>query len=253
VRSGDADSTPHCRSFTDTTRRDGQQSHGVQFSAADKLHFTRALDALGLDYVEGGWPGANPTDSDFFAARPETRATFTAFGMTKRAGRSADNDDVLAAVLNAGTPAVCLVGKTHDFHVSTALGITLEENLDCIAASVAHCVAKGREALFDAEHFFDGYRANPDYALKCLHAAHAAGARWIVLCDTNGGTLPAEVGRITAGVIASGIPGDCLGIHTHDDTGNAVAASLAAVDAGARQIQGTLNGLGERCGNANLT
>jgi 2-isopropylmalate synthase len=173
--------------------------------------------------------------------------------MTKRAGRSADNDDVLAAVLNAITPAVCLVGKTHDFHVTTALGVTLEDNLESIGASVAHCVAKGREAIFDAEHFFDGYRANPAYALTCLRAAHDAGARWIVLCDTNGGTLPAEVGRITAEVIAAGIPGDRLGIHCHDDTGNAVAASLAAVDAGARQIQGTLNGLGERCGNANLT
>ena len=237
----------------DTTLRDGQQTQGVQFSVAEKSQIARALDALGLDYIEGGWPGANPTDSDFFAARPETHATFTAFGMTRRAGRSAANDDVLAAVLNAGTPAVCLVGKTHDFHVATALGITLGENLDNIAASVAHAAGQGREVLFDAEHFFDGWRANPGYAMDCLKAAHAAGARWIVLCDTNGGTLPAEVGRITAEVIAAGIPGDRLGIHTHDDTGNAVAASLAAVDAGARQIQGTLNGLGERCGNANLT
>jgi len=236
----------------DTTLRDGQQTQGVQFSAAEKTHIALALDKLGLDYIEGGWPGANPTDSDFFAARPQTRATFTAFGMTKRAGRSAENDDVLAAVLNAGTPAVCLVGKTHDFHVTTALGITLDENLDSIAASVAHAVARGREALFDAEHFFDGYRANPGYALACLSAAHDAGARWIVLCDTNGGTLPAEVARITAEVIAAGIPGDRLGIHCHNDTENAVACSLAAVDAGARQIQGTLNGLGERCGNANL-
>lgn len=237
----------------DTTLRDGQQTQGVQFSVADKVQIAAALDALGVDYIEGGWPGANPTDSDFFAARPATRATFTAFGMTKRAGRSADNDDVLAAVLNANTPAVCLVGKTHDFHVTTALGITLDENIESIGASVAHCVARGREAIFDAEHFFDGYRANPAYALRCLHAALEAGARWIVLCDTNGGTLPAEVGRITAEVIASGIPGARLGIHTHDDTGNAVAGSLAAVDAGARQVQGTLNGLGERCGNANLT
>jgi len=236
----------------DTTLRDGQQTQGVQFSAAEKTQIALALDKLGLDYIEGGWPGANPTDSDFFAARPQTRATFTAFGMTKRAGRSAENDDVLAAVLNAGTPAVCLVGKTHDFHVTTALGITLDENLDSIAASVAHAVARGREALFDAEHFFDGYRANPGYALACLSAAHDAGARWIVLCDTNGGTLPAEVARITAEVIAAGIPGDRLGIHCHNDTENAVACSLAAVDAGARQIQGTLNGLGERCGNANL-
>ena len=237
----------------DTTLRDGQQSQGVAFSTADKQAIARMLDGLGVDYIEGGWPGANPTDSDFFAARPQTRATFTAFGMTKRAGRSAANDEVLAGVLNAGTPAVCIVGKAHDFHVTTALGITLEENTENIAASIAHLVAEGREALFDAEHFFDGYKANPDYALGCLRAAHDAGAAWVVLCDTNGGTLPDEIGRIVAEVIAAGIPGDRLGIHTHDDTGNAVAGTLAAIDAGARQVQGTLNGLGERCGNANLT
>lgn len=237
----------------DTTLRDGQQTQGVQFSTAEKTQIARALDTLGVDHIEGGWPGANPTDSDFFAAPPATKATLTAFGMTRRVGRSAENDDVLSAVLNAGTPAVCLVGKTHDFHVTTALGVTLDENRDAIASSIRHLVAKGREALFDAEHFFDGYRANPAYALSCLHAALEAGARWVVLCDTNGGTLPAEVGRVTAEVIAAGIPGDRLGIHCHDDTGNAVANSLAAVEAGARQIQGTLNGLGERCGNANLT
>ena len=239
-------------SLFDTTLRDGQQTQGVQFSTDDKIAISNALDALGLDYIEGGWPGANPTDSAFFEKRPQTKATFTAFGMTKRAGRSADNDEVLAGVLNANTPAVCLVGKTHDFHVDKALGITLEENLDNIRESVAHLVAKGREALFDAEHFFDGYKANSDYALECLKAAYDARARWVVLCDTNGGTLPEEIGAITRAVIASGIPGDHLGIHTHDDTGNAVAGSLAAVDAGARQVQGTLNGLGERCGNANL-
>ncbi|MGL4321762.1 MAG: citramalate synthase [Paracoccaceae bacterium] len=244
--------TPERLFLFDTTLRDGQQTQGVQFSTAEKLTIAQALDDLGLDYIEGGWPGANPTDSEFFAHAPKTRATMTAFGMTKRAGRSADNDDVLAAVLNAATPAVCLVGKTHPFHVTTALGISLDENLENIRASIAHLVAKGREPLFDAEHFFDGYRADPAYALSCLHAAHKAGARWIVLCDTNGGTLPAEVGRVTAEVIAAGIPGSYLGIHCHDDTGNAVANSLAAVDAGARQIQGTLNGLGERCGNANL-
>ena len=237
----------------DTTLRDGQQTQGVQFSTPEKIQITQALDDLGVDYIEGGWPGANPTDSAFFDTRPETRATMTAFGMTKRAGRSAENDDVLAAVLNAGTPAVCLVGKTHDFHVQTALGIELQENLDNIAQSVAHVVARGREALFDAEHFFDGYKANPDYAIAALQAARQAGARWIVLCDTNGGTLPAEVGQITGAVIAAGIPGDHLGIHCHNDTENAVACTLAAVDAGVRQIQGTLNGLGERCGNANLT
>ena len=237
----------------DTTLRDGQQTQGVQFSTDEKQTLARALDDLGIDYIEGGWPGANPTDSAFFEARPDTNAQFTAFGMTKRAGRSAANDDVLAAVLNAGTPAVCLVGKTHDFHVTTALGITLDENVETISASIAHCVAQGREALFDAEHFFDGYKANPNYAITCLQAAMDAGARWIVLCDTNGGALPSEVKSIVTDVIAAGIPGDRLGIHTHNDTENAVANSLAAVEAGARQIQGTLNGLGERCGNANLT
>jgi len=237
----------------DTTLRDGQQTQGVQFSTADKLAIAGALDALGVDYIEGGWPGANPTDSEFFNAAPQTRAWMTAFGMTKRAGRSAANDDVLGAVINAGTGAVCLVGKAHDFHVTAALGITLEENVENIRASVAHLVALGREALYDAEHFFDGYKANPGYALACLQTALEAGARWVVLCDTNGGTLPAEVGRITAEVIAAGVPGDKLGIHCHDDTGNAIAGSLAAVDAGARQVQGTLNGLGERCGNASLT
>jgi len=237
----------------DTTLRDGQQTQGVQFSTDEKQTLARALDDLGIDFIEGGWPGANPTDSAFFEARPDTNAQFTAFGMTKRAGRSAENDDVLAAVLNAGTPAVCLVGKTHDFHVTTALGITLDENVETIAASIAHCVAQGREALFDAEHFFDGYKANPNYAITCLKAAMDAGARWIVLCDTNGGALPSEVKSIVTDVIAAGISGDRLGIHTHNDTENAVANSLAAVEAGARQIQGTLNGLGERCGNANLT
>jgi 2-isopropylmalate synthase len=237
----------------DTTLRDGQQTQGVSFSTPEKIQIAQALDRLGVDYIEGGWPGANPTDSAFFDAVPETRATLTAFGMTKRAGRSAENDEVLAAVMNAGTQAVCLVGKTHDFHVTEALGITLEENVENIAKSVAHLVGQGREALFDAEHFFDGYCANPDYALECLRAAYEAGARWVVLCDTIGGTPPTEIGRIVAEVIAAGIPGDRLGIHTHDDTENAVAGSLAAVDAGARQVQGTLNGLGERCGNANLT
>ncbi|KAA0920786.1 citramalate synthase [Aquicoccus porphyridii] len=237
----------------DTTLRDGQQTQGVQFSTPEKQAIAKTLDALGVDYIEGGWPGANPTDSAFFHEAPKTRATFTAFGMTKRAGRSAENDDVLAEVMNAGTSAVCLVGKTHDFHVERALGITLEENLENIRASIAHMVAQGREALFDAEHFFDGYKANAPYALDCVLAAFHAGARWVVLCDTNGGTLPAEIHDITRAVIEAGVPGDRLGIHTHNDTESAVAGSLAAIDAGARQVQGTLNGLGERCGNANLT
>ena len=237
----------------DTTLRDGQQTQDVQFSTHEKQQIAEMLDQLGVDYIEGGWPGANPTDSEFFDKAPKTKATMTAFGMTKRAGRSAENDEVLAGVLNARTSAVCLVGKSHDFHVETALGISLDENLENIRASVAHLVAQGREALFDAEHFFDGYKANAPYALQCLKAAYDAGARWIVLCDTNGGTLPTEIHDITRAVIEAGIPGDHVGIHTHNDTENAVAGSLAAVDAGARQIQGTLNGLGERCGNANLT
>ncbi|MCG7574568.1 citramalate synthase [Phaeobacter sp. CNT1-3] len=237
----------------DTTLRDGQQTQGVQFSTAEKHQIAQALDELGVDYIEGGWPGANPTDSEFFEDKPKLKARFTAFGMTKRAGRSAENDEVLAGVMNAGTSSVCLVGKSHDFHVETALGITLAENTENVARSIEHIVKAGREALFDAEHFFDGYKANPDYALEAIHAAYNAGARWVVLCDTNGGTLPQEVGNIVRAVIASGIPGDHVAIHTHNDTENAVAGSLAAVDAGARQIQGTLNGLGERCGNANLT
>ncbi|WP_293447540.1 citramalate synthase [Planktotalea sp.] len=237
----------------DTTLRDGQQTQGVQFSTVEKIQIAEMLDQLGLDYIEGGWPGANPTDSAFFDEAPKTRAMMTAFGMTKRAGRSAENDDVLAQVMQAGTGAVCLVGKSSAFHVSDALGITKAENTANIAASFSHIVGEGREALFDAEHFFDGYKADPDYALEILHAAIEAGARWVVLCDTNGGTLPAEISEITKAVIASGIKGENLGIHTHDDTANAVACSLAAIDAGARQVQGTLNGLGERCGNANLT
>ena len=236
----------------DTTLRDGQQTQGVDFSGADKTKIAEALDQLGLDYVEGGWPGANPTDSDFFNAAPRlSRATFTAFGMTKRAGRSAANDEVLAEVVNAGTPAVCLVGKSHDFHVTEALGISLDENLVNIRESFAHIAAQGREALYDAEHFFDGYKANPGYALKALEAAAEGGVRWLVLCDTNGGTLPGEIAEITR-VVSDRFGGERVGIHTHNDTETAVAGSLAAVEAGARQIQGTLNGLGERCGNANL-
>ena len=236
----------------DTTLRDGQQTQGVNFTVDDKVRISNALDELGIDYVEGGWPGANPTDSDFFNTNPQLKATFTAFGMTKRSGKSAENDEVLSAVLNANTPGVCLVGKTHDFHVTKALGISLEENLSNISDSVRHIVSKGREALFDCEHFFDGYRENPNYALKAAKVAYEAGARWIVLCDTNGGALPSQVFSATKAVIDSGIPGDRIGIHTHNDTEHAIANSLAAIDAGARQVQGTLNGLGERCGNANL-
>ncbi|MFZ2868921.1 citramalate synthase [Zavarzinia sp.] len=236
----------------DTTLRDGAQTRGVDFSVEDKRNIALALDRLGVDYVEGGWPGANPTDSAFFAAPPAlSRARFTAFGMTRRPGRSADNDPGLAGLTGTTAPAICIVGKTWDFQVDVALEIPRSENIDIIGDSIAHLRAKGREAMLDAEHFFDGYKANPAYALDCLKAAHGAGADWVVLCDTNGGTLPHEVSRIVA-TVADAIPGIRLGIHAHNDTDNAVANSLAAVLAGARQVQGTLNGLGERCGNANL-
>jgi 2-isopropylmalate synthase len=236
----------------DTTLRDGAQTQGVDFSVEDKRQIALALDGLGIDYIEGGWPGANPTDTAFFAERPPLkRARFTSFGMTKRSGRSAANDPALAPVIDAPVDAVCLVGKSWDYQVDVALEIPREENIDNIARSIEAVVAKKREPMLDAEHFFDGYKANPDYAMACIKAAHDAGARWIVLCDTNGGTLPEDVYRIVCDVKAK-LPGAALGIHAHDDTGQGVAVSLAALRGGVRQIQGTLNGLGERCGNANL-
>jgi 2-isopropylmalate synthase len=236
----------------DTTLRDGAQTQGVDFSVEDKRQIALALDGLGLDYIEGGWPGANPTDTAFFAERPPLKhARFTAFGMTKRSGRSAVNDPALAQVLGADVDAICLVGKSWDYQVDVALEIPREENIDNIARSIETVIARKREPIFDAEHFFDGWKANLDYALSCIRAAHDAGARWIVLCDTNGGTLPEDVYRIVSDVKTK-LPDAALGIHAHDDTGQGVAVSLAALRAGVRQIQGTLNGLGERCGNANL-
>jgi 2-isopropylmalate synthase len=236
----------------DTTLRDGAQTNGVDFTLADKLTISGMLDGLGLDYIEGGYPGANPTDTELFSAdRKLDHATFTAFGMTRRPGRSTSNDPGLAALLDANAKAICFVAKSWDYHVRVALETTEEENLASIRDSVAAAKAKGREVLLDCEHFFDGYKANPQYALACAKAAYDAGARWVVLCDTNGGTLPHEVEAIVTEVCKT-IPGDHVGIHAHNDTEQAVANSLAAVRAGARQIQGTINGLGERCGNANL-
>src|SRR5579885_1514755 len=236
----------------DTTLRDGAQTQGVDFGVPDKVAIARELDQLGIDYIEGGWPGANPTDDAFFAGLPSLgRARIAAFGMTRRAGRSAANDPGLAATLGSGARVATLVGKTWDFHVEVALGVTPAENIAMIGESIAHAAGRLDEVLFDAEHFFDGYKANPDFALACVKAAADAGARWIVLCDTNGGTLPDEIERIVAAA-ARAVPPERLGIHCHNDTGNAVAGSLAAVRAGARQVQGTINGLGERCGNANL-
>jgi 2-isopropylmalate synthase len=235
----------------DTTLRDGAQTYGVDFTLHDKLAIAALLDELGVDYIEGGYPGANPVDTALFAEDRRLNATFTAFGMTRRPGRSAANDPGLAGLIDAHANAICFVAKSWDYHVRVALETTLEDNLASIRDSVRAAKAKGREVLLDCEHFFDGYKANSGYALACARTAHQEGARWVVLCDTNGGTLPHEVEAIVKAVIAS-VPGDHVGIHAHDDTGQAVANSLAAVRAGARQIQGTLNGLGERCGNANL-
>jgi 2-isopropylmalate synthase len=235
----------------DTTLRDGAQTNGVDFTLADKIEIVRMLDELGLDYVEGGYPGANPTDTNFFAERRPMQARLTAFGMTRRPGRSASNDPGLVALLEAKADAICFVAKSWDYHVRVALETTEAENLASIRDSVRAAKAKGREVLLDCEHFFDGYKANPAYALACARTAYDEGARWVVLCDTNGGTLPHEIERIV-GEVCKTIPGDCVGIHAHNDTEQAVANSFAAVRAGARQIQGTLNGLGERCGNANL-
>ena len=236
----------------DTTLRDGAQTQGVDFSVNDKLKIAAALDNLGVDYIEGGWPGANPTDTEFFQKKHSfVNAKLTSFGMTKKTGRSAGNDPGLSAILNSNTPAVCLVGKSWDFHVDVALGITNDENLKNISESAKHFIKEQKEFMFDAEHFFDGYKANSKYAISCLKSAFDEGARWIVLCDTNGGTLPHEITKIVTEVTKI-IPGKNLGIHAHNDTGNAVANSLAAVWAGVRHIQGTINGLGERCGNANL-
>jgi len=236
----------------DTTLRDGAQTQGVDFSLDDKIKISVALDNLGVDYIEGGWPGANPTDTEFFQKKHNFKnAKLTSFGMTKKTGRSADNDPGLSALMNSNTTSVCLVGKSWDFHVDIALGISNEENLENISESTKHFVKGKKEFMFDAEHFFDGYKANPKYAISCLKAAFDQGARWIVLCDTNGGTLPHEVTKIVTEV-SKVIPCKNLGIHAHNDTGNAVANSLSAVLAGVRQIQGTVNGLGERCGNANL-
>jgi 2-isopropylmalate synthase len=237
----------------DTTLRDGAQTTGVDFSLEDKRLIIKTLDELGLDYIEGGYPGANVTDTELFATEHTLKnAKLTAFGMTKRAGRSVSNDPGLQGTLQARCGAICLVAKAWDYHVDLALGTTIEEHIQGRADSVEAVVKSGREAIIDCEHFFDGYKANQRYALNVARCAHDAGARWIVLCDTNGGTLPHEVSEIVADV-ARQVPGSHLGIHTHNDTENAVANTLAAVRAGARQIQGTLNGLGERCGNANLT
>ncbi len=236
----------------DTTLRDGAQTRGVDFTIADKIAIARGLDDMGIDYIEGGWPGANPTDTAFFSDFPQMKnAKSVAFGMTRRGGRSASNDPVLAAVLDAEVDGVCLVGKTWDFHVELALGVSLNENLDMIASSLAAAKDRGREPMFDCEHFFDGFKHNPDYALAAATAAFEGGAEWIVLCDTNGGAMPGDIQRGVEAV-KNALPEANVGIHCHNDCGLAVANSIAAIQAGARQLQGTINGIGERCGNADL-
>ena len=236
----------------DTTLRDGAQTNGVDFTLTDKQAIAHMLDDLGIDYVEGGYPGANPTDTEFFATKPKLdHARFTAFGMTRRAGRSVSNDPGVAGLLEAKADAICFVAKSSAYQVRVALETTNEENLASIRDSVAAAKKAGREVMLDCEHFFDGYKEDPQFALACAKAAYEFGARWVVLCDTNGGTMPHEVTEIVTEVTKH-IPGSHVGIHAHNDTEQAVANSLAAVRAGARQIQGTLNGFGERCGNANL-
>ena len=236
----------------DTTLRDGGQTRGVDFSVSDKIAISQALDEFGIDYVEAGWPGANPTDDQFFEKPPILKkSSLVAFGMTRRGGRSTENDPGFNAIINAQTDATCLVGKTWDFHVNTALNISMDENLKMIKESLQAASARGREPMFDCEHYFDGFKANSDFALECVKAAFDGGARWIILCDTNGGTLTDDVFEIVSKT-KSFLPQANIGIHCHNDIGLAVANSIAAIKAGARQVQGTINGLGERCGNADL-
>lgn len=235
----------------DTTLRDGAQTAGIEFSLEDKISVAALIERLGVDYLEGGYPGANPVDTAFFEQKRTKSAIFTAFGMTKRSGRSVENDPGVQDLLNSAATATCFVAKAWDHQVKTALGISLKENVKSVAESVAASVAAGKETLLDCEHFFDGYKANPQYARDVIKTALDAGARWAVLCDTNGGTLPSEITEIVTALVAE-FSGEKLGIHAHDDTGQAVANTLAAVNAGVRQIQGTMNGIGERCGNANL-
>jgi 2-isopropylmalate synthase len=237
----------------DTTLRDGCQGAGVTLSLPDKLAVARRLDDLRIDYIEGGWPGSNPKDQQFFAAvreEPPSHARVTAFGSTRKADTRAKDDPNLRLLIESEAPVVALVAKASDFHVSAVLRTTPEENLAMIRDSVAFLKERGREVVVDAEHFFDGHHRNRDYALQVLEAAASAGADWLVLCDTNGGTLPGDVDAAVREVVAAfDVP---VGVHTHNDCELAVANALAAVAAGARQVQGTVNGYGERVGNANL-
>ncbi|MGW2240788.1 citramalate synthase, partial [Streptomyces sp. NPDC001759] len=238
----------------DTTLRDGAQREGINLTVADKLAIARHLDDFGVGFIEGGWPGANPRDTEFFArARQEIdfrHARLVAFGATRRAGAKASEDLQVKALLDSGAEVITLVAKAHDRHVELALRTTLDENLEMVRDTVSHLVSEGRRVFVDCEHFFDGYRANPEYAKAVVRAASEAGASVVILCDTNGGMLPAQVQAVVSTVLAD--TGARLGIHAQDDTGCAVANTLAAVDAGATHVQCTANGYGERVGNANL-
>ncbi|MDY6804902.1 MAG: citramalate synthase [Cyanobacteriota bacterium] len=250
----------------DTTLRDGAQSEGLSLSVEDKLHIAHILDRLGVPFIEGGWPGANPKDAQFFLRlkeKPLTQAEVVAFCSTRRPGRRAAEDILLQRLLSAGTRWVTIFGKSWDLHVTEGLKTTLDENLAMIADSIEYLRSQGRRVIYDAEHWFDGYKQNREYALKTLEAATRAGAEWLVLCDTNGGTLPHEVSQIVKDVVEAlpeMVDGEKserpaapqVGIHTHNDSGTAVANAIAAVMEGGRMVQGTINGYGERCGNANL-
>ena len=237
----------------DTTLRDGSQQEGISLSVEDKLSIAAKIDELGVHYIEGGWPGSNPRDDEFFRRMRGVKfkhAKLVAFGSTRRAGGVAKTDQVLKGLLEAETPVVTIVGKSWDLHVTEVLETSLEENIEMIRDSIEWLKHNGREVVFDAEHFFDGFQANPSYAIQCLEAAAIAGADCLALCDTNGGTLPHDISRIVIEVAEHvSVP---LGIHVHNDVETAVAGSLAAIQAGAVQVQGTINGYGERCGNANL-
>ncbi|EAW33303.1 citramalate synthase, partial [Lyngbya sp. PCC 8106] len=250
---------PTCWMY-DTTLRDGAQREGISLSIEDKLRIAYRLDALGIPFIEGGWPGANPKDVQFFwrlQEEPLTQAEIVAFCSTRRPGTTAAADPAFKPILSAGTRWVTLFGKSWDLHVTEGLKTSLDENIAMIGDSIEFLISQGRRMIYDAEHWFDGYKQNPEYALKTLEAAARAGAEWLVLCDTNGGTLPHEISEITRIVVEAlrswnleSIPQ--IGIHTHNDSGTAVANALAGVRSGARMVQGTMNGYGERCGNANL-
>ncbi len=236
----------------DSTLRDGAQTKGINFSLEDKLKILNILDELGVDYIEGGWPGANPTDDLFFKSLPKLKfSKIVAFGMMRKHSSNSRNDEGIKSIINSGVRNACLVGKSWDFNVKNALRISLEDNLDMISDTIEYTSKKLDEVMFDAEHFFDGFKSNPKYAIETISTAYKSGADWIILCDTNGGTLPFEVKNIL-GKVEEVIPKEKIGVHFHNDTDNATYNSIESVRCGVGQVQGTFNGLGERCGNANL-